>query len=125
MRLGYKTTKYKDRIDKPYFIAESYREGDKVKKRIFLPVGKLTDAQCNQISFVCKAIFDLPQRKSYLELTVSNIFREECEFSQAFGNDFTSNKLPYPLIAKVLTANRCVVPCANYSIPQWISNNLL
>ena len=49
MHLSYKTAKYKDTIYTSYFIAESYREGGKVKKRVLWSIGKLTDSQKEQI----------------------------------------------------------------------------
>ena len=58
MHLSYKTAKYKDTIYKSYFLAESYREGKKVKKRVIWPVGKLTDIQVSQISMICKTMTD-------------------------------------------------------------------
>ena len=41
MHLSYKNAKYKDTTYTSYFIAESYREDSKVKKRVLWPIGKL------------------------------------------------------------------------------------
>ncbi len=61
MHLSYKTAKYKDTIYKSYLIAESYREGGKVKKRVLWSIGKLTDSQKEQINMICKTMSD-PQQ---------------------------------------------------------------
>lgn len=136
MHLGYKTSKYKDKVYKFYFIAESYREGKKVKKRIIWPIGKLTDAQRNQINFICKSISKPSQvmtslenivvqkSKPYLDLAIVNVLWEEWKLSQAFGH-VTNSDLPTPLIAKILTINKCVAPCSHYSIPQWAEKTAL
>jgi len=137
MHLGYKTSRYKNKVYKFYFIAESYREGKKVKKRIIWPIGKLTDAQRDQIKFICKSISKPSQvittlenivvqkSKPYLDLAIVNALWEEWKLSQAFGSHVTNSDLPTPLIAKILTINKCVAPCSHYSIPQWADKTAL
>lgn len=137
MHLSYKTSKYKEKVYKSYFIAESYREGKKVKKRILWPIGKLTDVQHDQLSLICKAVSDPAQvittlenivvQKSepYLDLAIVNALWEEWKFPMAFGNHVTSSELSTPLIAKILTINKCVAPCSHYSIPQWAERTAL
>ncbi|MFV1977224.1 MAG: IS1634 family transposase [Candidatus Scalindua sp.] len=137
MHLGYKTSRYKDKVYKYYFIAESYREGKKVKKRIIWPIGKLTDAQRDQIKFICKSISKPSQvittlenivvqkSKPYLDLAIVNALWEEWKLSRAFGNHVTNSDLSTPLIAKILTINKCVAPCSHYSIPQWAEKTAL
>lgn len=137
MHLGYKTSRYKDKVYKFYFIAESYREGKKVKKRMIWPIGKLTDAQRDQINFICKSIsrpsqimttlenIVVQKSKPYLDLAIANVLWDEWRLSQAFGNHVTHSDLPTPLIAKILTINKCVAPCSHYSIPQWAEKTAL
>jgi len=84
MHLSYKTSRYKDKVYKSYFIAESYREGGKVKKRTIWSIGKLTDKQRDQINLICKTIsvpgqvittlenIVVPESKPYLDLAVVN-----------------------------------------------------
>ncbi len=45
MHLGYSTSKYKGQTYKSYAIAESYRDGKRVRKRAIWRLGKLTDQQ--------------------------------------------------------------------------------
>ena len=137
MHLSYKTSRYKDKVYKFYFIAESYREGKKVKKRIIWPIGKLTDAQRDQINFICKTISKpshvmttlenivVQKSKPYLDLAIANALWEEWRLSQAFGSHATNSDLSTPLIAKILTINKCVAPCSHYSIPQWANETAL
>ena len=54
MHLSYSFSTYKGKKYKSYTIAESYREGKKVKKRTIWPVGKLTDAQAQQMKLILK-----------------------------------------------------------------------
>ena len=58
MYLNFKTSKYKGEIYKFYSIAESYREGSKVRNRDIWAIGKLTNKQAQQIRLICKTIFD-------------------------------------------------------------------
>ena len=44
MHLSYSFSTYKGKKYKSYAIAESYREGKKVKKRNIWPIGKLTES---------------------------------------------------------------------------------
>lgn len=132
MHISYKTSKYKDKVYKSYFIAESYREGKKVKKRILWSIGKLTDTQSSQISLICKSVSDprhvvttmenilVQESKPYLDLAIVNALWDEWKLSEAFGSHITHSDLSTPLIAQILTINKCVVaPCSHYSIPQW------
>jgi len=54
MHLSYSFSRYKRKKYKSYAIAESYREGKKVKKRTIWPIGKLTDQQADQIRLILK-----------------------------------------------------------------------
>mgnify|MGYP001566821330 CR=1 FL=1 len=137
MHLSYKTAKYKDTIYTSYFIAESYREGGKVKKRVLWSIGKLTDSQKEQIQMICKTMSD-PQQvlttfdnisvvesRPFLDLAVANALWDEWEFSKAFRDPVTQGDLTTDLIAKILTINKCVSPCSHYSIPQWAAQTSL
>jgi len=137
MHLSYKTSRYKDKVYKSYAIAESYREGGKVKKRTIWNIGKLTDKQRDQINLICKTIsapgqvittlenIVVPESKPYLDIAVVNALWEKWKLSKAFGNHITNSELSTPLIAKILTINKCVEPCSCYSIPQWANNTAL
>ncbi len=137
MHLSYKTTKYKNTIYKSYFIAESYREGSKVKKRVIWPIGKLTNSQKEQIKMICKTMSD-PQQvlttlnqisvvesRPFLDLAVANALWDEWGFSRVFRDPVTQSDLSTDLIARVLTINKCVAPCSHYSIPQWAAQTSL
>lgn len=131
MHLSYKTAKYKDTVYKSYFIAESYREGKQVKKRVLWQIGKLTDTQKAQIGMICKTMNNPEQvlttldqvsaeeSKPFLDLAVAGALWDEWYFSKAFRGASTQSGLPTPLIAKILTINKCVAPCSHYSIPSW------
>lgn len=137
MHLAYKTAKYKDRVYKSYYIAESYREGKKVKKRILWSIGKLTEQQKNQISLICKVFTDSTQAiaamkdivvqesKSYLDIAVAEALWEEWKFSKAFKMNITAGDIPTPLLAKILAINKSVAPCSHYSIPDWLQKTAL
>lgn len=130
MHLSYKTAKYKDTIYKSYFLAESYREGGKVKKRVLWPLGRLKDIQASQINMICKTMTDpdhvvttldqiaVQESKPFLDMTIAGALWDEWHMSRAF-HDSTQSDLPTPLVAKILTINKCVAPCSHYSIPQW------
>lgn len=136
MHLSYKTARYKDTIYKSYFIAESYREDGKVKKRNIWPIGRLTDTQVAQISMICKALTDpeyvvtsldqiaVAESKPFLDMKVAGALWDEWRLSRAFS-DSTQGNLPTPLVAKILTINKCVAPCSHYSIPRWAMKSSL
>lgn len=132
MHLSYKTSKYKEKVYISYSIAESYREGNTVKKRTIWPLGKLTDLQAEQIRNICKIVSDpdkivtalddivVQESKTFGEIAVADALWREWKLSKAFQNNQTSSKLSTALIARILTLNRCVDPCSNYSIPKWV-----
>lgn len=137
MHLSYKTSRYKDTIYKSYSIAESYREGNKVKKRIIWPIGRLADDQAHQIHFICKAVSDpdavittieniiIQESKPFLELAVAGVLWDEWRLWTAFAGCSTESELPTQMVAKILTMNRCVSPCSHYSIPHWVQKTAL
>jgi len=136
MHLSYKTARYKDTVYKSYFLAESYREGGKVKKRNLWTIGRLTDTQIAQINMICKTMTDpdqvvttldqitVSESKPFLDMTVAGALWDEWRLSRAFP-DSTHSSLPTPLVAKILTINKCVAPCSHYSIPQWAMQSSL
>ena len=137
MHLDYKTSKYKDKVYKFYHIAESYRDGGKVKKNRLFPLGKLTDEQAQKIRLVLKVVSNPDEQVT----TLSNIVAQECvnyldvalvnqlwetwHLSDAFTYDITRGDLSTDLVAKILTINRCLDPCSHYSVPQWIRKTAL
>ena len=137
MHLSYSTANYKGQTYKSYSIAESYRERGKVKKRIIWRIGKLSDQQADQIRLilgVAKAgdqivtrIEDIvvQESRSYLDIAVVNHIWNEWKLSEAFDYDATEGSLPTHTVARVLTINRCIDPCANYSVPAWAEKTAL
>lgn len=131
MHLSYKTSKYKGKVYKSYSIAESYREGNKVKKRTLVPLGKLTDLQAEQIRKICKIVskpnlvmttledVSVQKCKSYGAVAIANALWKEWKISKAFQSKNTDSDLSTDVVANILTINRCVDPRSHYSIPQW------
>ena len=137
MHLSYKPSKYKDKTYKFYEIAESYRQGKKVKKRTIFPIGKLTQKQAEQIKLILKLHKDpdeivttlsnvmAEETRKYLDVAIVNQLWEQWELSKAFVNKVTRGDLSTSLIAKILTINRCLDPLAHYSVPEWIKSTVL
>ena len=137
MYLDYKTSKYKEKIYKFYHIAESYREGGKVKKNRLFPLGKLTDDQAQKIRLILKVVSNPDEQVAtlsnivaqkcvdYLDVAVVNQLWETWQLSDAFTFHITRGDLRTDLVAKVLTINRCLDPCSHYSVPQWIGRTAL
>ena len=137
MHLDYRTSKYKGRVYKSYDIAESYRQGGKVKKKRLFPLGKLTDDQVAKIRLICKIISNPDEQVTtlshivaqecvnYLDVAVVNQLWETWQLSDAFTFDITKEPLGTDLVAKILVINRCVDPCSHYSVPRWIRTTAL
>jgi transposase len=137
MHLSYSLSKYKDKVYKSYAIAESYRDGKKVKKRTFWQIGKLSDTQAQQIRLICKVAQNQDQivtilndlvvkeSKAYLDIAIVNELWNYWNLDQAFSFEVSNSHLSTTLIAKILTINRCTAPCSHYSIPKWIKKNAL
>src|SRR5210317_7869 len=137
MHLSYSFSTYKGKKYKSFAIAESYREGKKVKKRTIWPVGKLTDQQAAQIKLILKVAKGQDQvltqlkhivvkdSKAYLDIAVVNELWNYWQLDQAFGFENTNSALSTPLMTKILTINRCTDPCSHYSVPKWAKQNAL
>ena len=137
MHLSYSFSTYKGKKYKSYTIAESYREGNKVKKRTIWPVGKLTDPQAQQMKLILKVAqgkgktitqledIVVKESKAYLDIAVVNALWDYWQLDQAFDFDISASTLSTPLVAKILTINRCTDPCSHYSIPGWAEQTAL
>jgi transposase len=137
MHLSYSFSTYKGKKYKSYAIAESYREGKKVKKRNIWPIGKLTDQQAEQIKLILKITKGQDQvltqlkhivvkdSKAYLDIAVVNELWNYWQLDQAFNFEISDSPLSTPLLAKILTINRCTDPCSHYSVPKWAKQNAL
>jgi transposase len=137
MHLDWRTSKYKGKVYKSYGIAESYREGGKVKKKRLFALGKLTDEQAAKIRLICKVISNPDERVttlanivaqecvSYLDVAVVNQLWETWRLSDSFTFDITRGPLSTDLVAKILVINRCLEPCSHYSVPRWIPTTAL
>ena len=146
MHLDWRTSKYKGKVYKSYGIAESYRQGGKVKKKRLVTLGKLTDEQAAKIRLICKVISNPDEQVttlanivaqecvSYLDVAVVNQLWETWQLSDAFSFEITKGELPTDLVAKILVINRCLEPCSHYSVlvciktialPQILGENVL
>ena len=137
MHLSYSFSTYKGKKYKSYAIAESYREGKLVKKRNIWPIGKLTDQQAAQIQLILKIAKGQDQvltqlkhivvkdSKAYLDIAVVNELWNYWQLDQAFDFEISDSSLSTPLLAKILTINRCTDPCSHYSVPKWAKQNAL
>lgn len=137
MHLSYSSSKYKGKTYKSYAIAVSYREGEKVKKRTIWPIGKLTDEQAEQIRMICKVAKSkgqfltqlkdivVKESKAYLDIAIVNEMWNYWHLDQAFDFEVSDSRLSTPLVAKILTINRCTDPCSHYSVSKWAKQNAL
>jgi transposase len=137
MHLSYSTSRHKERTYKSYSIAESFREGKKVRKRIIWPIGKLSDQQAEQIRLVLKVVQSDDQvvtrlkdivvqdTKAYLDIGVVNNLWDQWQLDEAFNYEVTDSALPTHTMARILTINRCTDPCSHYSIPAWSKKTAL
>ena len=137
MHLSYSFSRYKEKKYKSYAIAESYREGNKVKKRTIWPIGKLTDRQADQIRLILKVAQSedevvtrlkdivVKDSKAYLDIALVNELWNYWQLDQAFDYEISDSPLSTPLMAKILTINRCTDPCSHYSVPKWAKQNAL
>jgi transposase len=137
MHLSYSFSRYKGKKYKSYAIAESYREGKKVKKRTIWPIGKLTDQQADQIKLILKVAQGKGQfitqlkdivvkgSKAYLDIALVNELWNHWQLDQAFDFEVSDSRFSTPLMAKILTINRCTDPCSHYSVPKWAKQNAL
>ena len=137
MHLSYSISKYKGKTYKSYAIAESYRMGEKVKKRTIWPIGKLTEVQAKQVQLICKVMKDdsqilanlndlvVKETKAYLDIALIDAIWQHWKLDAAFQLGVTESCLSTPLIAKILTINRCLDPCSHYSVPKWAKSTAL
>jgi transposase len=137
MHLGYSTSTYKGQTYKSYSIAESYREGKKVRKRVIWRIGKLTEQQAAQIRLVLQVVQNedqvvtrlkdivVQESRAYLDIAVVNALWDQWQLDEAFDEYVTDSALPTHTMARILTINRCTDPCSHYSVPMWANKTAL
>ena len=137
MHLSYSTSSYKEKTYKSYTIAESYREGKTVRKRVIWSIGKLTDPQAEQIRLILKVVQSedqvitrlkdlvVQESKAYLDIALVNDLWDQWQLDHAFTYDVTHSPLPTNTVARILTINRCTDPCSHYSVPVWAKKTAL
>jgi transposase len=138
MHLTWGMNRHKGKEYRSYSIAESYRDGKAVRKRILFHLGKLTEAQVEQIKLILKVVKSkehvltsieniVPMDSlAHLEVAVANQLWEDWQIDQAFeGHNITKSSVSTPLIARILTINRCLEPASCYSIQDWIKTTTL
>jgi transposase len=136
MHLSYSASQHKGQTYKSYSIAESYRDGKKVRKKIIWPIGKLSDQQAEQIRLILKVVQSdqivtrlvdivVKDTKGYLDIAVVNDLWNQWKLDDAFNYDVTDSPLPTHTVAKILTINRCTDPCSHYCVPQWAKKTAL
>ncbi len=136
MHLSYSTSQHKGQTYKSYSLAESYRQGKMVRKKIIWPIGKLSDQQAEQIRLILKVVQSdqvvtrlvdvvVKDTKAYLDIAVVNDLWNQWQLDEAFDYDVTESPLPTHTLAKILTINRCTAPCSHYSVPQWAKKTAL
>ena len=119
-----------------YNFAKSIRKGKKVGKKIMIQLGRLDEEQVAQMRMILQvAKGSLPKRLSldevdplksvsYLKLAVVSSIWDEWNMSKAFTK-MTEEELSTPLVAKILTINRCIDPRSHYSIPKWVKETAI
>jgi len=137
LHLGYTQNWYKGKLYRSYNFSRSLREGKKVRKKIMIPVGPLSDEQVIQMRLLLKvAKGKLPQvlplkevdplkEVSYLDVAVVSSIWDQWNISSAFKVSTRQGKLSTSLVAKILTINRCLHPHSHYSIPKWVKGTAL
>jgi transposase len=63
--------------------------------------------------------------KPFGDIAIANALWDEWKLSKAFRYNQTDSELSTAVVAKILTINRCIKPCAHYSIPTWVSKTAI
>ena len=133
LHVGYSQHTIRGKKCRYYNFSKSIRKGKKVGKKVEIQLGRLSEEEIVQMRMLLQAAKgQLPENLSlekvdplrsvsYLELAVVGSIWDEWNMSRAFSK-VTKGELSTPLVAKILTINRCVKPHSHYSIPRWIKN---
>ncbi len=116
MHLSYGMSKYKGRVYKSYALAESYRDGGKVKKRIICQIGKLTDTQAAKIKQICKVMQNEEQVVTRLDdsavMESSLLTFEECTLAK-LEETFGLKEVLESGSCRIGSRNRLIFPILN------------
>jgi len=75
---------------------------------------------------LCRLEDVLPVRiLDYLDLAIAEALWDEHDLSKPFRAAGTNSSVSTPLVAKVLTLNRCICPTSHYAIEDWLGHTAL
>lgn len=126
---------YQGQKYRSYSLARSYREDGKNKKEVVVKLGKLSDDEATQWKEIlqaakkdgtavnlddvrCSAHFE------YLDVMTVSHYWDQWKFSDAFPGK-GRRQIDLADIAKILTINRCLDPCAKSLVPTWFKRSFL
>ena len=128
---------YKGKKYKSYSLARSVRKNGKNNHKAEIKLGKLTDDEVRwwkkllhilkNPSSVITTLEDIVTRRhySYCDLAVVNKFWNYWKLDKAFHQDTAKGDIPLAAIAKILTANRCVMPESKSAVAKWFKTTSL
>ena len=130
LHLHWGTFSHKNKKYRSYSLASAYRENGKNRKKIEVPLGKLSDEEVSRWRTFLKAIkkpdfiltsFEdicVEKHYSYLDVAAANAVWEELGLDRVFGSD-GKRLVGIAPIARILTINRCIDPASKSKTPEW------
>ncbi len=136
LHLHWGTCTHKGKKYRSYSLARAYRENGKNRKKIEIPLGKLSDEEVTgwrsflkaikKPDYVLTSLDDIRVEKhySYLDVAVLNEIWNELGLNKLFDSQ-GRRTVPLGIVAKILSLNRCNQPASKSKTPEWFKETAL
>jgi len=135
LHLSWGEHSYKGEKYRSYNLARSYREDGKNKKEIVIKLGKLSEDEVDSWRATLLAIkkggpvvnlndVTCTNNYDYLDVMIVNHYWNKWDLNSAFPGR-GRRAIDIAEVAKILTINRCLDPCAKSQVPEWFKNSVL
>lgn len=136
LHLHWRVSRHKEKVYRSYSLARAYRENGKNRKEIVVKLGKLSDEAVQRWGDLLKALkkpntflttcndIVVTNHFAYLDIATVNRVWDYWKLDEVF-QDKGKRDIEIAIIARILTANRCIDPVCKSQTPEWFSKTAL
>ncbi|MBW2648114.1 MAG: IS1634 family transposase [Deltaproteobacteria bacterium] len=136
LHLHWRVSRHKEKVYRSYSLARAYREDGKNRKEIVVKLGKLSDEAVQRWGDLLKALkkpntflttcndIVVTNHFAYLNIATVNRVWDYWKLDEVF-QDKEKRDIDIAIIARILTANRCIDPVCKSQTPEWFSKTAL
>ncbi len=136
LHLDWGSSRYKGKVYRSYSLARAVWKDGKNTKEPVIKLGKLSEAEVTQWRQLLTALKDpscfltsfdeicVEKHYAYLDVAIANAIWDDWGLDAVFAQD-GKRRVRLATVARILTLNRCIEPCAKSTTPEWFRDTAL